>query len=291
MLKGESLKKKLNSINGRDYGAYQSLIGEYFFPEYKLFIDQIPKDPYAPPHTGIYRIQVQRDEAQVINCMIDSKVTEVAFRDFLARHFYNASIEVSKGRRGTGYSGVITINKPGQAILERSCVIVDNNVLDVRFFLGLPASGRKINARVAEKMLFEELPEIVRLSLFKDNIDIESLNKHIKTAEDAEFLRDQLDSLGLVAFIANGSILPRESGTSDQSMGKELAVPFLSPERLKTEVKLPHGGVVTGMGIPKGVTLVVGGGYHGKSTLLEAVEYGVYNHIPGDGREKCVSLP
>jgi predicted ABC-class ATPase len=290
MVQVEILKKKLESINGQDYGAYQSLIGAYHFPEYTLIIDQIPKDPYAPPHTGIYRIQVQRDEDQVIGCMIDSKVKEVAFRDFLARHFYNASIEVSKGRRGTGYSGVITINKPGQAILERSCIIINDKVIEVRFFLGLPASGRKINAQVAKEMLFEELPEIVRRSLFKGNIDIESLYTHIKTAEDAEFLRDQLDSLGLVAFIANGSILPRESGTSDLSMDEDLAVPFLSPESLKKEVKLPHAGVVTGIGIPRGVTLIVGGGYHGKSTLLEAIEFGIYNHIPGDGREKCVSL-
>ena len=43
------------------------------------------------------------------------------------------------------------------------------------------------------------------------------------------------------------------------------------------------------MGIRKGITLIVGGGYHGKSTLLKALEAGVYNHIAGDGREFVIT--
>ncbi|MFC1560962.1 ABC-ATPase domain-containing protein [Candidatus Latescibacterota bacterium] len=291
MLNVDILKRKLESIDDEDYGAYQSLIGEYDLSKYKLIIDQIPKDPYAPPHTGIYRIQVRPGDEQVINLKIDSKINEIAFRDFLARCFYDASQKVSKGRRGTGYSGIITINQPGQSILERSCVVINDNIIEVRCFLGLPASGRKINVKVAEDMLFKELPEIVNLSLFKDNINSNTLNKHIEITEDAEYLRNKLDSLGIVSFIANDSILPRESGSSDKPMNKELVVPFVSPESLSVEIKLPHAGMVKGMGIPEGVSLIVGGGYHGKSTLLNAIELGIYNHIPGDGRELCVSLP
>lgn len=291
MLTIEKLKSQLKSIDGEDYGAYQSLTGEYDFSGYKLIIAQIPKDPYAPPHTGIYRIQARRNDEHVIDLKIDSKIKGIAFRDFLARGFYNAGIKVSKGRRGTGYSGVITINQPGQSILERSCVIIDENIIEMRCFLGFPATDRKINSKIAEEMLFKELPEIVDLALFKKNIDINLLYKHIETAEDAEFLRNKLDPLGIVAFIADDSILPRESGSSDRSLQKESAVPFCAPESLKMEIQLPHAGPVTGMGIPKGVTLIAGGGYHGKSTLLHAIELGIYNHIPGDGREQCVSLP
>lgn len=291
MLNTEALKKKLESINAEDYGAYQSLVGAYDFPNYKLIIEQIPKDPYAPPHTGIYRIQVGRSDEQVVNLKTDSKIQEIAFRDFLARSFSNACQKCSKGRRGTGYSGIITINQPGHAILERSCVVIGDTVIEVRCFIGLPASGRKINGKVAEEMLFKELPEIVDVSLFNDNIDMNALQKHIATAEDAEYLRNKLQNLGLVAFIADNSILPRESGTSDKPMKKELAVQLLSPESLRVEITLPNEGLVTGMGIPEGVTLIVGGGYHGKSTLLNAIGLGIYNHIPGDGRERCVSLP
>ncbi len=291
MLNGNILISKLGSIDGKDYGAYQSLIGEYDFSKYKLIIHQIPKDPYAPPHTGIYRVQVQRNDDQVVNLKTDSKIQEIAFRDFLARRFYNASLKVSVGRRGTGYSGIITINQPGQSILARSCVVIDDNIIEVRCFLGLPASGRDINSKVAKEMLQYELPEIVNMSLFKDNLNMETLYQHIEMAEDTEYLRNKLEALGLVAFIANDSILPRESGISDKPMNKESVIPFRSPESLEVEIKLPHAGLVTGMGIPKGVTLIVGGGYHGKSTLLNVIESGIYNHIPNDGREQCVSLP
>ena len=198
---------------------------------------------------------------------------------------------MTPGRRGTGYSGIITINQPGQAILERSCVVIDDEIIEVRCFLGLPASRRIINARVAEQMLTVELPEIVKQSLFGGNIDMGMLDRHIEAAEDADYLRAGLDELGLTAFIADGSILPRESGASDRPAPAESAVPFRSPESLRVEIVLPHSGPVTGMGIPMGVSLIAGGGYHGKSTLLNAIESGIYNHIPGDGRERCVSLP
>lgn len=285
----ETIKVKLNAIDGRDYGAYQSLIGAYDYPRFKLLIDQIPKDPYAPPHTGIYRVQVPCDYVRTPPRLMKSKVKEVAFRDFLARRFFKASTEISKGRRGTGYSGIITINEPGQAILKRSSVVINNQFIEVRLFLGLPAAGRNINSRIAEEMILEELPRIVELALFKGNIDQETLNRHIETAEDAEYLRKEIEQLGLVAFIADGAMLPRKSGTSDMPLDQKLAVPFRSPETLQVEIELPNAGTVRGMGIPKGITLIVGGGYHGKSTLLSTIELGIYNHIPGDGREKCVS--
>lgn len=102
-------------------------------------------------------------------------------------------------------------------------------------------------------------------------------------AEDQEFLRQELKKRQLVAFVANHSILPRESGISQKPMKN--AVPFQSPASLETEITLPHRGKIKGMAIPQGITLIAGGGYHGKSTLLTALEDGVYNHIAGDGRE------
>jgi len=283
------LKYKLESINGKDYGAYQSLKGEYNYSQFKLAIDQIPKDPYAPPHTGIYRVIVKNNFIKQFHDIFNTKISEIAFRDFLARNFYNAALKKSKGRRGTGNSGMITIAKPGQAILERNSVIINREMIEVRFFIGLPADGRKINSQICQVMLFEEIAEIIALSLFPENLDIKALEQHIKTAEDAEYIRSRLASLNLVAFIADNSILPRKSGITDQPLDINRVFPFKSPESLRVEIDLPHSGKTKGMGIPKGVTLIVGGGYHGKSTLLNAIEMGIYNHIPGDGREKCIS--
>ena len=290
MLDKDILKQKLIAIDKKDYGNYQSLLGSYGFSLYKLIIQQIPKDPYAPSHTGLYRIQVQRNDERIINLKIDSKVQLVAFADYLARNFYDASERISEGIRGTGFSGLITINQPGQAILERNNVVITDELIEVRCFIGLPGEGRIITADIAEHMLLTELPEIVETSLLKKNIDLDALQKHIKTAEDADYLRNKLDSLGLIAFIANDSILPRESGSSDKPMFDEHAVvPFIAPESSSLEIELPYAGCIKGLAIKKGVTLITGGGYHGKSTLLNALETGIYNHIPDDGREYCVS--
>ncbi len=287
----EQLKQQLQHLDGKDYAAYQSLKGPWMFPHFELHIDRIPKDPYAPPGTGVYRARVPRDKAGFPGRLTTSRIREIALRDYLARQFYCQCVTISKGRRGTGNSGIITIAEPGQAILERSSVVLNEDFVEARFFLGLPASGRAIQTKIAEIMLFEELPQIVRASFFAECLDLEALNQHLGTAEDAEFLRDSLCSSDLVAFIADGAVLPRASGVDQRPLEASTVVQFKSPESLRVRVDLPNAGTITGMGIPRGITLIVGGGYHGKSTLLQALELGIYNHIPGDGREYCVSLP
>jgi predicted ABC-class ATPase len=289
MLSPNILRQKLLAIDRKDYAGYQSLLGTYDFDLYKLIIQQIPKDPYAPPHTGIYRIQLLRNNRHIINLKTRSKIQKIASSDFLARYFFNACQKFSNGIRGTGFSGLITINEPGQAVLERNSVVITEDTIEIRCFLGLPANGRTIISNIAEEMLFNELPAIVNHSILKENVDQESLKNHILVTEDAEFIRNKLDSLGLVAFIANDSILPRESGSSDKPMSADEVIYFCSPKSLMIEIGLPNAGKIKGMGIPKGVTLITGGGYHGKSTLLNALEVGIYNHIPGDGRERCIS--
>jgi len=157
--------------------------------------------------------------------------------------------------------------------------------------MGLPAFGRRIAGSHAESMFSEELPQIVEASLFYKSLSEKTLHNHIETAEDADFLRDQLNHLSLVAFVADGAVLPRATGVDPRPLTEGRVVPFETPESLKMKVELPNRGTITGMGIPKGVTLIVGGGYHGKSTLLRSLELGVYNHIPGDGRELVVTNP
>jgi len=287
----ETLRPQLKRLDGKDYGAYQSLCGEYRYPDFELLIDRIPKDPYAPPHTGVYRARVGREASGFPAEMTAKEIHRIALCDTLARVFYENCERFSKGRRGTGYSGVITLSQPGQAILRRTSMTVSEEFVEARFFIGLPAKNRIIDSGIAETMLFDELPAIVRASLFAGALDNGELRASLLTAEDADFLRSRLDELGLVAFVADGSILPRRSGMDERPLKSGEAVVFRSPDSLRISAELPNAGTVSGMGIPRGVTLLVGGGYHGKSTLLQAIEQGVYNHIPGDGREYCVSLP
>ena len=156
--------------------------------------------------------------------------------------------------------------------------------------MGLPARGRTILGHQAAQMLCEDVPDIVEQTLLYQALDSQGIKTQVETAEDADFIRQQLSKNNLVTFIANGSILPRKSGIDPRPLETD-AIPFKSPESLEIAFETPNQGLIKGLGITQGITLIVGGGYHGKSTLLKAIELGIYNHIPGDGREFVISDP
>lgn len=287
MWPAETLRAQIRGLDEKDYAAYQSILGEYRFPSFDLLITQIPKDPYAPPHTGIYRMRLSHEYLRVPRSVFQGKIGSIAYRDFLARRFSCVCEQLGNKRRGTGYSGHISIDTPGQAILDRTSVVLTGDGIEVRFFVGLPANGRSINASLAEQMLLVGVPDFAARAF--GEIDLSDIRKHTYAAEDSEYLRSWLMGQGLVSFLADGALLPRQSGASDAPLDRNLSVLFRSPDSLRVTVKLPHFGEISGMGVPSGVTLVVGGGYHGKSTLLRAIETGIYNHVPGDGRELCVT--
>ena len=288
MRDAEDIIKKIREIDGRDYGAYQALKGAWDFGFYKLFINRIPQDPYAPPFTGIYQARLPRSFCFIPAALSGNPVRTTAYRDFMVRRFYEESRSCSNPR-GTGNSGIITVEKPGQAILDRSSIVLTEEYLELRFFLGLPAEGRLIKGETALLMIREELPRIIRRAFHKEGFPREECLIHLDTAETAHYLRSQLAEQNLVCFVAEGAILPRISGSSDKPLDSGRAVGFSVPPSLTVAVPLPDGRIIRGMGIPRGVTLIVGGGYHGKSTLLQALASGIYNHIPGDGREQVVS--
>jgi predicted ABC-class ATPase len=286
---GTDLQAILRRIDGRGYKAYKEIRGVYDCGQYVLSVEHVQGDPYASPSR--VHVRVPQALARFPDETYSSKSREVALRDYLTRKFVNAARKFSKGNRGIGKSGEIVIDEPTQEILERTSMFITQESVDARFVMGLPAYGRKIAGDHALEMFFEELPMIVRASLFMENMDMRDIVEHIETAEDADFLRMQLHVMNLTAFVADGAILPRKSGIDSRPLTEGMVVPFEAPESLRVTVDLPNRGSVTGMGIPKGVTLIVGGGYHGKSTLLKALELGVYNHIPGDGRECVVTNP
>lgn len=289
MQTSDNLKTILRRIDGRGYKAYKDIKGEYGFGHYSLIVDHVQGDPFAAPSS--VRVKVSQRAAGFPEDTYRNRSREVSLRDFLTRRFDEATGKHCRGRRATGKSGTIFIDRPGQEILERTSVFVGRDNVEARFRIGLPGFGRRVAGKIAESMFFAELPRVVEDALIFKHLQKEELYTHIETAEDADHLRGMLVSLNLVAFVADGAILPRASGVDKRPLTRSSVVPFQSPESLRVEALLPNRGRITGMGIPEGVTLIVGGGYHGKSTLLNAIELGVFNHIPSDGREYVVSNP
>lgn len=283
----QSLEQRLRSIDRSGYPAYKDLAGKYEFPGYMLHLDRVQGDPFAAP--SLLRVRVSQRLAAFPRELFASPVRRVALEDYVTRQFAAAIRRFVKGNRGTGKSGMVAVDAGGQEILERTSCVVNDQFVEVRFVAGLPAAGRSVLAREAYEMFYGELPKLVKAALYYSSMDAGAVRRHVEVAEDAEALRDQLGERGLVAFVADGAILPRESGVSSRPMPAKLAVSFESPPELRVELRAPNRGTVAGMGIPRGITLIVGGGYHGKSTLLSALEMGVYSHIPGDGREYVVS--
>jgi len=285
----QQLRERLRRIDGRGYKAYRGIKGEYRFARYILFIDHVQGDPFAVPSR--VRVRVDRQTSGFGPEITAGPSRTVATCDFLIRQFSNACLKYAKGRRGTGKSGLIAIDRPAQEILARTALVMNDRYVEARCVVGLPARGRRISAADAVAMFFEELPRIVETSLHHGRLDDTQLRRHILTAEDADSLRCKLNRENLVGFVADGALLPRATGIDSRPMEGGGGVPFESPGSLRITFDLPNRGKISGMGIPEGVTLIVGGGYHGKSTLLDALELGVYNHVPGDGREFVVSHP
>lgn len=285
MKNSEELRQQLRSINRKSYPAYKGLKGLYHFGNYILSIDHVQGDPFASPsHVSI---QISHKDAGFPVEYYKDTLTGTTLCDYLTRQFEKQVRQYSFRAKGSGKSGLLTVSHCGQEVLSRTACEITEKGITARFFVGFPANGRTINATELEKILFDFLPVCIQKSFFYSSLNANELQNYIELAEDQDFIRQTLPDKNLCAFIADGSILPRESGISSRPM--KASVPFTSPDSLRISINLPHKGKITGMGIPKGITLIVGGGYHGKSTLLNALELGVYNHIPGDGREYVIT--
>ena len=284
----EDLKKELIKIDHKSYGMYKTLGGSYSYGNYILHIDHVQGDPFASPSR--LRFEVKKETHGFPEEYYEEKHRRLALEDQVLRRFLRQLRQLDKGSMGSGKSGRITTCPANQTVQERIAVVFSKDRMELRFEMGFPARGRTIMAKEMQKLVFDILPELAESCLFYRKWDTKSksfLEKAVFLADDQKELRRQLKERGLTGFVANGAILPRESGISDRPMRD--AVPFISPESLQIEIELPHKGKMIGMGIPKGITVIVGGGYHGKSTLLKALEQGVYNHIAGDGREYVVA--
>lgn len=291
----ETLRQTLSRIDKRGYKAYKDITGSYESNGYHLFIDHVQGDPFAEPSK--IRVRVLKDVAKIPDYLFSNPVRQMAIENFLGRKVSDAIKKVVHGRRGSGKSGLISIDSSGQEVLKRTSLVITPDWVEARMEVGLPAQGRSVLGKQAELMLCEELTQIVKHSLLWKNLKEDECEHFVFCIENQEGIRNQLDSLGLVAFVANGSILPRKSGISDLPLQGEQVIKFQSPSSWEVSLILINpikqlNGLqekITGMGVRKGVTLIVGGGYHGKSTLLKALERCVYPHLPKDGREYVIT--
>lgn len=280
-----TLRNELQRIDGRGYKAYKDLQGQYDFNDYILSIDHVQGDPFASPSR--IRIIINKDKARFPEELINEDYKKIAVSDFLTRLFCFNINKFSEKIFGSGKSGLISISRCPQEILERTSIVINKDNIEARFYVGFPAKGRTVLSKELEKILYNVIPSIVENTLIYENINKTKVIDRVKLVQDQEYIRTEIKKKDLIAFIANGSILPRESGVSQRPLKNALL--FKSPESLEVELNLPNKGLVKGMGIKKGITLIIGGGYHGKSTLLNALELGVYNHIEGDGREFVIT--
>lgn len=285
MKRSGELSQLLRSIDRKSYPAYKSLAGSYDFNDYILSIDHVQGDPFASPSR--LSILVPARKAAFPMQLLDQPYKRTAAADYVLRAFSRAIGRFAFKAGGSGKSGLIGVTRPGQEVLSRTACEFTKDGLLVRFEVGFPAAGRTVLAGELEKILFDYLPKCAASALRYPALPSGEVEQAVFLSEDQQYIHKQLDSLGLCAFVADGSVLPRESGISDRPMEK--AVPFSSPNSLAVTLNLPHRGQLRGMGIRKGITLIAGGGYHGKSTLLKALERGVYDHISGDGREFVIT--
>jgi len=283
----DALVDFLNGIDGQGYKAYKGLRGTWAFPDFTLHVDHVQGDPFAAPSR--VRVILPKETAALEADVLGSRSRRLGVASLLARRFSQAA-QGTMVRRGSGKSGVIEIATPGQEVLAQTAVIVgDDGTVEARFRIGLPAHGRRTAGREVIELITADVPAVVNRSLRAVSVGHQAILRHALTNEDADALRAELDAHGWVAFVADGAYMARKSGVDDEPLLGDTAVPFATPTGLTAEVELPNAGTVRGMAIPRGVTLIVGGGYHGKSTLLRAIERGVYNHCFGDGRESVVT--
>ncbi|MBU1948790.1 MAG: ABC-ATPase domain-containing protein, partial [Candidatus Eisenbacteria bacterium] len=280
----EDLAGILSRIDGRGYKAYKDLTGAYHYQRFTLHIDHVQADPFAPPSR--IRLTLNHDHSGFLEEARQTKSRCLGVEDFLGR------LLERNADRGERFG--FRVDRHGQQIMKRTVIQLSPALLEARLGVDLPAAGRRIMGAEARRLLLEVLPQVVTRSLLKSSVDAEALRRHQDVVEDHATLSSLLAEHHWVSFVADETSLARRAGHDDRPLpadGDAPVVPFQSPAPLSAEVTLPHAGLVRGMAIPEGVTLLVGGGFHGKSTLLSALSLGIYAHIPGDGREQIATVP
>jgi len=266
------LHQRLLKMHGKPYGVYKSFQGQFFgFGDFTLKFTHIQGDPHAQPSRIM--LSAKMNALGFAEELHNTKEKEIALADFLLREF-------------TENAENISIVKAHCQIMQRNSLYIEKGIVRILASVNLPGEFRRIDGEKASELLIGTLSDWVTKAMYWNNLAQEKCKAHLECYANRNFLLTQLKEKNLAAFVPNGAILPRESGTSE--LPKQNAIPFVSPPELQVSLNLANGEQIEGMGIPKGITVIAGGGFHGKSTLLHALEEAVYPHIPGDGRELIV---
>ena len=286
----EALSTKLLKLDGLSFKTYMELLNQSFHhPSFKVGFDHIQGSPGAFP-ASVARLTMDQSELGLHSGCLSNTARRVAASDFLLRAFQQSVSAHTRGNRGARGSGSFQVLHLPPEVLERNVVRCDAGRVQIAFHISLPGSfDNRILGRQADVMMTRELTEVVRA--FKASVNqSEQLKRHCDVIEDWAHMQAALSHYGLIAFIGDGAVLPRETGASQAPL-KEGAVAFRAPDRMAVEVDFPNAGPIRGLGIRPGVNVLIGGGFHGKSTVVNALVKGVYPHIPGDGRERVISHP
>ena len=285
----QELLNQITSLNGKGYKSYKNLQGKSFsFDLFQLTFEHVQGDPFAAPSR--LSIKIGLETAGFAKTHHENPLRKLALEDHLLREV-SQRVQKCKGKiKGSGRSGEVAVQSPGQKIIRRSGMHIKSDSLTLTLFAGLPGDGRRVLAEECVKLFSEILPPVWEESLLAKSLDMNRVQRALDTLEDYSALSQLLDQNHWASFVADGSLLPRASGISDLPL-KKGGVLFSAPEEMSAEVHLPHSGKVRGMPIPLGITLIVGGGFHGKSTLLKAIQDAVYPHVAGDGREGIATQP
>ncbi|MFQ3546573.1 ABC-ATPase domain-containing protein [Halobacillus rhizosphaerae] len=282
----KQLQQHLQQIDGKSYKGYKQIQGRYSFSNYELIIDYVQGDPFAAPSK--IRVRIPDKKRAIKREWKHNTNRRIYAEDVINRRIADTIYHTRTNVKGTGKSGMVAIDKPGQEIIERAAVSLNEQDVTICLTIGLPANGRRINGKEAEKLFFNVIPDILKDSIFK--MKDQEIEDACKLSDQHQAILKEMEKNNWISFVANDAILPRESGISERPM--KGAVPFQSPKENEVSFSIPHRKEpLTGMALNKGIVLIVGGGYHGKSTLLNAMERGVYPHIREDGREYVLTDP
>jgi predicted ABC-class ATPase len=283
----------LESISDQPFQAIQQLYGTYNFPRFELGFIKMQGSPGANP-ASIASVKIPLHDSKIPEESLQTAESRLAIADFLIRRFRQGISRFALQNRGTEGSGSFDTIALSQKMLSRDSVLFDGDTVCLRFMISLPAKrqGGVFDAEQAWIMLHQELAAIVDDCFFYQHYDQQTrllLEQFVDVQKTRAKITQFMQQHGLIAFIADHARLPRHSGVDDRPAVSESVKTFESPASLQITIPLSDGRSITGMGIKEGITCITGGGYHGKSTLMQAILSGVYAHIPGDGREYVVT--
>ena len=288
------LKKLIQSISDHPFQSIRKLTGNFQFPLFSFNFIKIQGSPGANP-ASIATVKVSLADSELPGKFLDSSVSRLAVADFLIRRFNQGIAKYARQNRGKDGSGSFHTIEFGQKMLKRDSVLFSEQAIELRFIFSLPAKGSgggRFDAEQAWLMFEQELTVIVEYTLYYKAYDQASkklLQQYLDIQYNRQYIKHFMEQNSLCVFINNGARLPRISGVDDRPVLGADIISFQSPALTQIEIPLSSGNIILGMAIKEGITCITGGGYHGKSTLLQAILSGVYAHIPGDGREYIVT--